>query len=148
LLYAEESSASNGATSLLLPPPELVIGRTLLIAGLKTYFPVWWKTAAQDILALLAQQFASRRVLGGRGLVGDSVVQAEAIVTLAEAEFAAFLHGAEVGIGCGNQQAHGTAWIEMLISSEWPGHNYQNFFRTVTILTIIQLASREQPPTS
>lgn len=80
-------------------------------------------------------------------MVGDAMAQAEAIQKLAQAELAAFLRGTEAGIGQADQQERGTAWIETLISRDWPEHNYPGFFRAITILTILQLVSDKQPCT-
>lgn len=80
-------------------------------------------------------------------MVGDAMAHTEAIVKLAHAELAAFLRGTEAGIGQGDQQERGNTWIETLISRDWTEHNYPGFFRAVTILTILQLVSDEQPRT-
>lgn len=76
-------------------------------------------------------------------MYGDRAVQPEFILKLAEAEFAAFLGGAEAGIGRREFHVCGAAWIGNLMSREWPGHNYPAFFRAITILTITQLVSNE-----
>lgn len=76
----------------------------------------------------------------------EALTQAESIITLAEAELAAFLRAAEVTLAGSPPARLGAAWLATMSSLDWPDKGYAAFFRAVTILTTIRLVSHTALP--
>lgn len=72
---------------------------------------------------------------------GDETDPIAAVVFLAEAELAAYLHGVQVTLGDKDPLQSGRAWIDTLESLVWPMEEYAGFFRAISILTIARIVS-------